>query len=68
MKKINKLFKYSYYSLCQGDMEIGVEYALLHVPEDATFNNNRSVLMSRRYKKHTHEIVLDSVQDLTINF
>ena len=68
MKKIYKLFSYTYIYYVQGTEERANEYALLHVSEDATFNNNRSTLLNERYKNYSHEIDIDSVVDLTIDF
>ena len=68
MNFVYKLFKYRYTYYVQGTEEIGEEYALLYVPESATFNNNRSTLIQKRDKKGIHEIDIESVIDLTINF
>jgi len=65
---VNKLFKYYYTEYCQGTADRGWEYVLLHVPIDASFNNNRSTLYANRHKKNVHEVDINSVQDLTINF
>ena len=65
---VNKLFKYTYTYYVQGTEERDVEYALMYVPKDATFNNNRSTLFNRKYRKYDHEIDIESVQDLTVNF
>jgi len=64
--KICKLFKYTFHSHCQGSRDRGVEYALLHVHEDASFNNNRSHLILQRHEDYNHEIDIESVEDLTI--
>lgn len=68
MKFVNKLFKYTYTYHVQGTKETDVEYALLYVPKDATFNNNRSTLYQARNVDYNHEIDFESVEDLTINF
>ena len=68
MEFVNKLFKYNYISHCQGSEDRGTEYALMYVPKDATFNNNRSTLLNTRNKSYDHEIDIESVQDLTVNF
>lgn len=68
MEFVNKLFKYTYTYYVQGTEEQGTEYALMYVPKDATFNNNRSTLLNRRNKEYYHEIDVESVQDLTVNF
>jgi hypothetical protein len=66
MNYVYKLFKYAYTYYVQGTEEHDVEYALLYVPEDATFNNNRSLLYSQRNKPYYHEIDIESVEDLTV--
>ena len=68
MNFVYKLFKYTYTYYVQGTEEKDIEYALLHVPEDATFNNNRSTLFNKRNKEHCHEIDIESVEDLTVRF
>jgi len=39
-----------------------------HCPEDATFENIRSMLFQRKYNKYHHVIDLDSVVDVTIEW
>jgi len=68
MNWVYKLFRYRYTYYVQGTEEQDIEYALLYVPEDASFNNNRSTLMNARYRKYDHEIDIESVTDLTIKF
>lgn len=68
MNFVYKLFRYNYTYYVQGTEEHDTEYALLYVPEDASFNNNRSTLFRRRNKKYYHEIDIESVVDLTVNF
>ena len=68
MKFVYKLFKYTYIYYVQGTKERDVEYALLYVPEDASFSNNRSTLFNEKYREYDHEIDIESVQDLTIKF
>lgn len=67
MEWISRLFKYNYTSYCQGTADRGVEYALLYVPKSTTFNNNRSTLINSRHNSN-HEIDIESVEDLTIEF
>ena len=64
--KVYKLFKYRYTSYCPGTADKGVEYALLHVDEEATFNNNRSTLLNDKHWAGQYEIDINSVEDLTI--
>lgn len=68
MEMVYKLFKYHYTYYVQGTEEHDVDYALLRVPEDATFNNNRSLLYNERNKEYYHEIDISSIEDLSINF
>ncbi len=68
MNFVYRLFKYRYKYYVQGSEECGEEYALLHVPENASFNNNRSTLINKRHRADYHEIDIESVQDLTIKF
>lgn len=68
MNFVYKLFRYNYTYYVQGTEEQDTEYALLYVPEDASFNNNRSTLFQRRYEKNYHEIDIESVVDLTVKF
>ena len=68
MEFTNKLFKYTYISHCQGSEDRGIEYALLYVPRDATFANNRSTLIHEKHREYDHEIDIESVEDLTIGF
>ena len=64
MEFTTKLFKYTYIWYCQGSEEKSIDYALLHVPKNASFNNNRSTLI----EKIDLDIILDSVEDCTIYF
>ncbi len=68
MNFVYKLFRYNYTYCVQGTEEQDTEYALLYVPEDASFNNNRSTLFQRRNEKNYHEIDIESVVDLTVKF
>lgn len=68
MDFVYKLFKYEFSYGCQGTMDKGIEYALLHVPEDASFSNNRSTLYQEKHQEYYHEIDYDTIQDLTIQF
>ena len=68
MNFVYKLFSYTYKYDCQGTDEYAKEYALLHVPENATLANNKSTLYKKRNQKYHHEIDFDSIQDLTITF
>ena len=68
MNFVYKLFRYNYTYYVQGTEEQDTEYALLYVPEDASFNNNRSTLFQSRNEKNYHEIDIESVVDLTVKF
>lgn len=61
---VYKLFKYNYMYYSQGTQEVSTEYALLFVPADASFSNNRSTLVNARQKEYDHEIILDSVTEI----
>ena len=63
-----RLFRYIYTTYCQGTEDRNEGYALLHVPEDSSFNNTRSVLFNERYIKGVYEIDIESVEDLTIKW
>lgn len=68
MNWVYKLFTYTYTYYVQGSEERDTGYALMHVPENASFNNNRSTLMKARHIPDVYEIDLESVKDLTIKF
>lgn len=68
MEFVYKLFRYNYIYHVQGTKERGTEYALLYVPKDSTFNNNRNILYERRNQNYSHEINIESVEDLTTIF
>lgn len=68
MEFVYKLFKYNYITYCQGTADRNEGYALLHVPEDASFNNNRSTLFNAKHVDGVYEIDPDSVEDVTIRF
>jgi len=68
MEKVYKLFKYNYVTYCQGSADRNVGYALLHVPNDASFSNNRSTLLNAKNREHQYEIDIGSIEDMTINF
>ena len=68
MNKIYKLFKYRVTTYCQGSADRSEDYALLHVPEDAVFNNNRSTLMNAKHREGIYEIDINSVEDMTVVF
>ena len=68
MEFVNKLFKYTCYTYCQGTRDRDVDYALLYVPNDASFNNNRSTLINKKHREGYYEIDINSVEDMTIKF
>lgn len=68
MEFTQKLFRYTYTYRVQGTEEDDTEYALLNVPVNATFNNNRSTLFNKRNREYYHEIDIESVVDLSIDF
>lgn len=62
------LLEYNYTYYCQGTEEHDHAFALIHCPEDCSFNNIRSTLFNARYRKYDHEIDIDSVKDMTIEW
>lgn len=68
MNSSYRLLKYMYKYYVQGSEEIAIEYALILAPENASFNNIRSTLLNNRHKEHTHEIIIESVEDMTIKW
>ena len=68
MKRVNKLFKYTYHTYCQGTRDRGEDYALLYVPDDASFSNNRSTLFNEKHIEGVYEIDIHSVEDVTIKW
>ena len=68
MGLVYKLFNYTYTTYCQGTADRNEGYALLHVPEDASFNNNRSTLFNAKHREGFYEIDIESVEDMTIRF
>ena len=69
MTLVYKLFRYRFATYSQGTRDnYGVDFALLHVPSDAPFNNNKSLLMQRKHKEGIYEIDLKSIEDCTVTF
>lgn len=68
MNWVYKLFRYTYISHCQGTVDSNEGYALLHVPIDDTFNDNRATLFKGRNKNYDHEVDIKSIEDCTVNF
>ena len=68
MKFVYKLFKYRVTTYCQGSADRGQDYCLLYVPEDASFNNNRSTLINRKHIDNYYEIDINSIEDMSIRF
>jgi hypothetical protein len=63
-----RLLRYQYKYDNQGSDEYGIDYALIYAPEDASFNNIRSVLFNQKHKEYYYEIDIDSVEDMTIKW
>jgi len=61
-----RLLKYRVTTYCQGSEDIGIEYALLCVPSDSTFNNIRITLLNEKHQNDVYEIDINSVENLTI--
>ena len=69
MTLVYKLFRYRFATYSQGTRDgNGVDFALLHVPSDASFNNNKGLLMQRKHKEGIYEIDLKSIEDCTVTF
>jgi hypothetical protein len=62
------LLEYDYKYDCQGTDEYGHAFALIHCPQDCSFNNIRSTLIQEKYEKFYHEIDVESVKDITIEW
>jgi len=62
------LLEYNYTYYCQGTEEQDHAFALIHCPEDCSFNNVRSTLFNTRNVEYYHEIDIDSIKDMTIEF
>jgi len=63
-----RLLKYTYTRYVQGSDDEYEEYALIHCPKNASFNNVRSTLFQQKYDENYHKIDIDSVKDLTIKW
>lgn len=62
-----RLLQYHYKYDCQGTDEWGIGNALVFAPNDASFNNVRSVLVNEKSNPQ-HDIDIDSIIDLTIQY
>jgi hypothetical protein len=62
------LLEYTYTYYCQGTEEKGNGTALIHCPSDCSFNNIRSTLFNKKHRKYYHEIDVESVKDVTIEW
>ena len=62
------LLEYDYTTYCQGSEDFNRGQALIHCPEDCSFNNIRSTLFNRKYRKGVYEIDIESVRDVTIEW
>jgi hypothetical protein len=62
------LLGYIYTTYCQGTADRYGGMALIHCPNDCSFNNIRSTLFNERHRKGVYEIDVDSVVDLTIEW
>lgn len=62
------LLEYEYTTYCQGTADRNIGTALIHCPEDCSFNNIRSTLLNKRYREGIYEINIESVKDLTIQW
>ena len=62
------LFEYDYIAYCQGTADKGHTFALVHCPEDCSFANARGTLFKDRNREYNHEIDINSVKDVTIEW
>ena len=62
------LLEYNYITYCQGSEDINSGTALIHCPEDCSFNNIRSTLFNKKHRQGVYEIDIDSVRDVTIEW
>jgi hypothetical protein len=63
-----RLLSYTYVTYCQGTADEGQGYALIKIPDDASFNNARSTLIQRKHIEGQYEIDIESIEDLTIKW
>ena len=62
------LLEYVYHTYCQGTRDRNYGQALIHCPEDCSFNNIRSALINRKHREGVYEIDINSVVDVTIEW
>jgi len=62
------LLEYDYIQYCQGTADRGHGFALIHLPQDATTVDAKSLLFQIKNKKYNHEIDIDSIEDATIEW
>jgi hypothetical protein len=62
------LLEYNYITYCQGTADRNHGQALIHCPEDCSFNNIRSTLFNAKHREGDYEIDIKSVKDVTIDW
>jgi len=62
------LLEYDFIEFCQGSEDRGTTMVLIHCPADCSFNNIRSTLYQKRHRENYHEILIDTVIDVTIEW
>jgi hypothetical protein len=62
------LLEYNCTTYCQGTADRGHDFALIHCPEDCSFNNVRSTLINARHIEGVYEIDIKSVKNATIEW
>jgi hypothetical protein len=62
------LLEYVYITYCQGTEDRNQGQALIHCPDDCSFNNIRSTLLNKRNREGVYEIDIESVIDVTIEW
>lgn len=62
-----KLFKYTYIHLVKGSIEAqDIAITKLAVPENASFETIKKMLLKKLYRDYFHEIICDSIVDLGV--
>lgn len=62
------LLEYDYIQYCQGSRDRGHGTALIHCPEDCSFENIKNTFFKKKNRNYFHEIDINSVVDATIEW
>lgn len=60
------LLKYNVTTYSQGSADCGVDYALIHAPEDIRLGSLRDLLFKKMNRKDVYEIDINSIKNQTI--